>query len=62
MTNLIFKGFTEIDQPAQFITVVKKHGFEMVTGHYIAAKGLNVDSLIIGQSYEGIVTGKEVTL
>lgn len=62
MTNLIYKGFTEVDKPAQFVTVVNKHGFEMITGFYSAANGLNVDNLSIGHTYQMNIVNNEVTL
>jgi hypothetical protein len=39
MTTVTYKGFTEVNKPAQFITTVKKYGMGMVTGYYDAAKG-----------------------
>lgn len=48
----IFKGFVEVDKPAQFITVKMVKGFEMITGYYDLHKQINPDSLEIGEEYE----------
>lgn len=62
MTTVTYKGFTEVNKPAQFITTVKKYGMDMVTGWFDAAKGFNTDHLVIGESYEASINNKEVTL
>ena len=62
MTTVTYKGFTEVNKPAQFITTVKKYGMVMVTGWFDAAKELNIDHLVIGESYELNINNKEVTL
>lgn len=62
MTTVTYKGFTEVNKPAQFITTVIKYGMEMVTGYYDAAKGFNTDHLVIGESYKANINNNEVTL
>jgi hypothetical protein len=61
MTTVIYKGFTEVNKPAQFITTVKKYGRDIVTGWFDAAKGFNTDNLVIGQSYQATININEVT-
>lgn len=61
MTTVTYEGYKEVDQPAQFMTTEIKYGIEMVTGWYAAAKGLNTDNLVIGQSYEANIQNKEVS-
>jgi len=62
MTTVTYKGFTEVNKPAQFITTVKKHGMDIITGWFDAAKGFNTDNLVIGESYEANINNNEITL
>ena len=62
MTTVTYKGFTEVSKPAQFITTVKKHGMDMITGWFDAADELSVDHLVIGESYEASINNKKVSL
>ena len=61
MTTVIYKGFTEVNKPAQFITTVKKYGMDMVTGWFDAAEGFNTDHLVIGEYYEASINNKQVS-
>jgi hypothetical protein len=62
MTTVTYKGFTEVNKPAQFITTVKKCGMDIVTGWFDAADDLNVDNLVIGDTYEASINNKKVSL
>lgn len=62
MTTVIYKGHTEVNKPAQFITTVKKYGMDIITGWFDAEEGFNTDYLVIGEAYEANINNNKVSL